>query len=51
MPLDEFRRFALESLDNFSKKASNQLHRDKLATNKKFTVSTASKNKPRKRAD
>lgn len=49
MPLEEFRRFALDSLENFSKRTTNQLHRDKIACSKKFTMSTASKNKPRKR--
>lgn len=45
---EEFRKFALESLENFSKKASSQVHREKNIASKKFTAATASKSKPKK---
>lgn len=42
---DDFRKFAMESLDNFNKKATGQVHRDKSMGNKKFIISNNAKTK------
>lgn len=43
MQRDDFRKFAMESLDNFSKKAGGQIHRQKSLGNKKFIINNNAK--------
>lgn len=45
MQREDFKRFALESLDNFNKKPAPQMHRDKSLGNKKFIINNNAKNK------
>lgn len=42
---DDFKKFALQSLENFNKKTGTQLHREKSIGNKKFIINNNSKSK------
>ena len=48
LPPEQFRKFALNSLENYSKKNSSQVHREKALASKKFTVASTNKSKPKK---
>ena len=45
---EDFKRFVLESLENFNKKSTTQVNRDKSGNNKKFIITNTSKSKGKK---
>ena len=45
MQRDDFKKFALDSLDNFNKKPNSQIHREKTIGNKKFIINNNIKSK------
>lgn len=45
MQRDDFRKFALDSLENFNKKPNAQVHREKTIGNKKFIINNNVKTK------